>query len=109
MLSLSRNIEKIRVVLSAAEIGSTMVTDMDEPNRKVGRPKRGEHAAIPWDALEKDYINGVVVQQLDDGSFERKFPSIRDLADKYDVHRSLIGYHSRRHAWPARRAEFQLQ
>jgi hypothetical protein len=49
------------------------------------------------------------VRQLDDGSFERNYPSIRELAKKYSVHRSLVGYHSRRHNWPSRRQDFRTQ
>lgn len=87
-----------------------MDADADsKPKPKRGRPRRGERPPIAWDAIEKEYITGEVVRQLDDGSFERKFPSIRDLADKFGVHRSLIGYHSRRHNWPTRRQEFRLQ
>lgn len=75
--------------------------------RKRGRPRRGDQPAIPWGDIEKAYITGEIVRQLDDGSFERTYPSIRDLAEKFGVQRSLIGYHSRRHNWPARRIDFQ--
>lgn len=74
-----------------------------------GRPRRGDRPAIPWDEIEKAYVCGEIVRQLEDGSFERSYPSIRDLAKKYGVHRSLIGYHSRRHNWPARRQNFRTQ
>lgn len=76
---------------------------------KRGRPRRGDGPSIPWDEIEKAYVCGEIVRQLDDGSFERSYPSIRDLAKKYGVHRSLIGYHSRRHNWPARRQDFRTQ
>lgn len=78
-----------------------------DTGRKRGRPRRGGRPAIPWAEIEKAYISGEIMRQLEDGSFERHYPSIRELATKFGVQRSLVGYHSRRHNWPARRAEFQ--
>jgi hypothetical protein len=81
-----------------------MTTDSDS---KPGRPRRGTKPPIPWDEIEKEYICGEIMRQLEDGSFERHYPSIRDLAEKFSVQRTLVGYHSRRHNWPARREEFR--
>jgi transposase-like protein len=74
-----------------------------------GRPRKGDRPPIPWADIEKAYVCGEIVRQLDDGSFERNYPSIRELAKKFGVHRSLVGYHSRRHNWPSRRQDFRTQ
>lgn len=74
-----------------------------------GRPRKGDRPPIPWDEIEKAYVCGEVVRQLEDGSFERRYPSIRELAQKFGVHRSLVGYHSRRYNWPKQRKEYQEQ
>lgn len=76
---------------------------------KRGRPRRGDKPPIPWEDIEKAYVCGEVVRQLEDGTFERSYPSIRELAQKFGVHRSLVGYHSRRHNWPKQRREYQDQ
>jgi hypothetical protein len=75
--------------------------------RKQGRPRRGETPKVPWDEIEKAYVCGETLNQQDDGSFERRYPSIRDLATRFGVHRSLIGYHCRRHNWPDQRLRFR--
>jgi hypothetical protein len=78
-----------------------------DQNRRPGRPRRGDRAPVPWDEIEKAYVTGEVVRQLPDGSFERRYPSIRDLAARFGVSRSLVGYHSRRHNWPEQRVRFR--
>lgn len=85
------------------------VDDAADTKPKRGRPRRGDRPPIPWDEIEKAYVCGEIVRQLDDGSFERNYPSIRELAKKFGVHRSLVGYHSRRHNWPSRRQDFRTQ
>lgn len=81
--------------------------DSPDPKPKRGRPRRGDRPPIAWDAIERGYVCGEVVRQLPDGSFERSYPSIRDLAAKFGVSRSLVGYHSRRHNWPEQRLAFR--
>jgi len=80
--------------------------DTDD-KRGPGRPRRGDRPPVPWDEIEKAYVTGVVVRQLADGSFERRYASIRDLAATFGVSRSLVGYHSRRHNWPGQRIRFR--
>jgi hypothetical protein len=75
--------------------------------RKPGRPRRGDRPPVPWDAIERAYVTGEIVHKLPDGSFERRYPSIRELAAKFGVAKSLVGYHSRRHNWPAQRLAFR--
>jgi hypothetical protein len=88
---------------------SQSVDDAADKKPKRGRPRKGDRPPIPWDEIEKAYVSGEIVRQLDDGSFERSYPSIRELAQKFGVHRSLVGYHSRRHNWPKQRRDYQDQ
>ena len=83
------------------------VADKPDKPRKIGRPRRGDHPPIPWDDIERAYVCGETIRQREDGSFERVYPSIRDLAEKFGVNRSLIGYHCHRHNWPEQRRAFR--
>ena len=81
----------------------------EKPKRVPGRPARRDAPQMPWDEIERLYIQGEQIRQRDDGSFERTFPSTRELAEKYGVSKSLIGYRAERFEWSRRRAEFQGQ
>ena len=81
----------------------------EKPKRAPGRPAHRDAPAMPWDDIERLYIQGEQLRQRDDGSFERTFPSTRELAEKYGVSKSLIGYRAERFEWSRRRAEFQGQ
>ena len=81
----------------------------EKPKRAPGRPARRDAPQMPWDEIERLYIQGEQLRQRDDGSFERTFPSTRELAEKYGVSKSLIGYRAERFEWSRRRAEFQGQ
>jgi hypothetical protein len=60
-----------------------------------------------WHAIEKLYVLGEVVGAYDDGTPIRRYPSIRDLARRFQLARSVVGNHSRRGGWGAERARFQ--
>ena len=44
-----------------------------------------------WHAIEKLYVFGEVVRVREDGSEERTFPSIRAVAQRFGVSRSVVG------------------
>ncbi len=105
--------EPAHVVEGAAEPteSSTAASEKleEKPKRAPGRPARRDAPSMPWDDIERLYIQGEQIRQRDDGSFERIFPSLRELGEKYGVSKSLIGYRAERYDWSRRRAEFQGQ
>jgi hypothetical protein len=62
-----------------------------------------------WHAIERLYVFGVVVCTRGDGSEVRSFPTIRQLADKLGIARSVVGRRASRHEWAARRGRFQVE
>ncbi len=77
------------------------------PKRKRGRPRKGDSPRFPWTEIEREYVFGERVVEKHDGSFERRFPSIGELAKKYGIVRSLVGYHSKRQNWAKQRRDYQ--
>jgi hypothetical protein len=81
--------------------------DKNKTRPRGGRPKRGAGKHIPWAELEEAYVRSEAVRERPDGSFERTYPSIRDLADRYGVHRTLVGRRSKRYDWLGKRAALE--
>ncbi len=59
-----------------------------------------------WHAIEKLYVFGEVVRVREDGSEERTFPSIRAIAQRFGISRSVVGEKAMRDNWAGRRFEF---
>jgi hypothetical protein len=60
-----------------------------------------------WHAIEKLHVLGEVTGTRDDGTQIRRYPSLRDLALRFCIARSVLGNRARRGAWQAARARFQ--
>jgi hypothetical protein len=60
-----------------------------------------------WHAIEKLYVMGEVTGTRDDGTQIRRYPSLRDLAVRFGIGRSVLGNRARRGTWKAARARFQ--
>jgi hypothetical protein len=60
-----------------------------------------------WHAIEKLYVFGEVVRVREDGSEDRSFPSIRSLAQRFGVSRSVVGEKAFRGDWTGRRYQFR--
>lgn len=60
-----------------------------------------------WHAIEKVYVFGDVVRVRDDGSEERTFPSIRAIAQRFGICRSIVGEKAFRNDWVSRRFYFR--
>ena len=54
-----------------------------------------------WEEIAKDYIEGIV---LADG--KRKYPTQREIADKYGITPALIGRHAKAEQWLVKREIF---
>ena len=60
-----------------------------------------------WHAIERAYIFGEVLRVRDDGSEERTFPSIRAIAQRFGISRSMVGEKALRNDWVSRRFYFR--
>src|SRR5437762_13683540 len=60
-----------------------------------------------WHTIEKAYVFGDVVRVRDDGSEERRFPTIRTIAQRFGISRSLVGEKALRNDWVSRRSYFR--
>jgi len=60
-----------------------------------------------WHAIGKLYVFGEVVRVRADGSEERSFPSIRAIAQRFGISRSVVGERALREGWGSRRWRFQ--
>jgi len=60
-----------------------------------------------WHTIGNIYIFGEVVRVREDGSEERTFPSIRAIAQRLGISRSVVGQKALRHDWVSRRFQFR--
>jgi len=60
-----------------------------------------------WHSIEKLYVLGEVTGTRADGTRTRRYPSIRDLAARFGIARSVVGNRARRGNWRAARDRFQ--
>lgn len=60
-----------------------------------------------WHAIENAYVFGEVARVREDGSEERTFPSIRAIAQRFGISRSVVGQKALRSDWVTRRYEFR--
>ena len=60
-----------------------------------------------WHGIEKLYVFGEVVRVREDGSEERTFPTIRAVAQRFGISRSVVGERALRDDWVSRRFQFR--
>lgn len=72
---------------------------------KFGRPTKGDGYAFPHDEVDNLLVHGETVEAEDGGHRQVKYPSYRELAEKYGVAHSLIGKFAREHNCLARRQQ----
>lgn len=58
---------------------------------------------VSWDLLEDAYVWGEDVRQKADGSFERSYPRLKDLADRAGVSTSRVHQIAKKKGWISRR------
>lgn len=54
-----------------------------------------------WPVIERDYVEGI-----DDGNGNRKYPTQRDLGEKYGIDPATIGKRAKRDQWAIKREQF---
>jgi len=75
-----------------------------EPKRRPGRPRKAEVPDVPQDELDRLLVFGET-QRLEDGSSTTRFPSHRELAERFRVVPSVIASYAKHHNCLRRREE----
>ncbi len=72
-----------------------------------GRPPKNDGPAFPHEDVDHLLVHGEVVEEKDGLSSRVRYPSYRELADRYEVAHSLIGKFAKEHNCQARRKQAQ--
>jgi hypothetical protein len=75
------------------------------PQRRQGRPRRGEGPFVPWQEVDRLLVFGEVVRDEKTGNQDLRYPSFRELGRRFSVSASLIGQYATRHQCLTRREE----
>ena len=62
--------------------------------------------AIDWTIVERDYIFGIVTEGKK-GNFDRVYPSLRSIANRFKIPHPTVGYYARKGNWGDRREKFK--
>jgi len=94
------------IALATTEIRAAPATSEPAPasKRDPGRPRKGDVPDIPYDELDRLLVFGET-QQLADGSSSRKYPSHRELGERFGVVPSVIASYAKHHNCMHRREE----
>lgn len=83
--------------------------DLDEkepvskPSKKRDKSNNRPEVKINWEAVENDYVWGDTIKKNADGTYERKYPTLRELGEKHGVNHRLIHYYAKKQKWMDRR------
>jgi hypothetical protein len=77
----------------------------DEVQRRAGRPRKSEGPRLPYDEVDRLLVEGEEVVGSD-GTPTRRFPSFRELGQRFGVAHSLISLYARQHDCLGRRQRF---
>jgi hypothetical protein len=73
--------------------------------RKRGRPRNGDRPVIPWPEIDRLLVFGEMVRDQETGREDLRYPSQRELGNRFGVSSGLIGYYSKQHQCMKRREE----
>ena len=62
--------------------------------------------AIDWKIVEREYIFGIVTEGKK-GDFDRVYPSLRKLSNRFRIPHPTVGYYARKGNWGDRREKFR--
>jgi hypothetical protein len=74
-------------------------------NRRGGRPKGNEGPMVPWQEVDRLLVFGEVAQNEESGREDVRYPTYRELGNRYGVSGALIGKYSKEHQCLKRREE----
>lgn len=72
---------------------------------KTGRPPKGDGYAFPHEEVDKLLVHGETTEAEEEGHAHIRYPSYRELAERYGVAHSLIGKFAKEHNCLARRKQ----
>ena len=70
-----------------------------------GRPKGFNRPQVPWLDVDQRLVYGEVWQDEESGEETHRYPSYKDLAERYGCSKTLIGHYSHTHNCMSRRKE----
>jgi len=80
-----------------------------KPKRRPGRPRRGDETNLPWPTIDRLLVFGETSTDPKTGEERVRFPSLRDLAERYGVSPHLIWSFSNKQRCLKRRNEAHLK
>jgi len=73
--------------------------------RPQGRPRKSDAPRVPWHEVERLLVFGESVADEAEGPASMRYPSFREIAERYQVSKSLIGKYATKHNCLKRREE----
>jgi hypothetical protein len=77
----------------------------DAAQKKAGRPRKSEGPRLPYEEVDRLLVEGEEVAG-DDGKPTRRFPSLRELGQRFGVAHSLIAQYAKQYDCQGRRQRF---
>lgn len=83
-----------------------------QSKRRRGRPRGRTDPSIDWEPIERAYVYGDEVTKADfEGSgqtiTDRHFPTVRELAARFNMSKSNVQYRVKRYGWQAKRDQYR--
>ena len=80
-----------------------------KPKRPRGRPKKADAPIVPWDEVDRLLVFGEAVTSPKTGCVATKFPSLKEVGERYGVSKNRIWQYASRHRCLERRDEAKLR
>lgn len=77
--------------------------------RQRGRPSKADAPLVPWNEVDGLLVLGETVTDEANGQSVRRFPSFREVGQRYSVSKSLIGRYAAKHNCLKRREENRVR
>jgi len=77
--------------------------------RQRGRPSKADAPLVPWNEVDGLLVLGEAVTDEATGESVRRFPSFREVAERYGVSKSLVGRYAAKHNCLKRREENRVR
>ena len=77
-----------------------------DQKRSRGRPKKNKTPTVNWDEVDSLLVYGETIE-LEDGDNETRFPTHREIGERYGVSHSLISQYAKQHNCMLRRRQME--
>ncbi len=81
----------------------------EQVKRRVGRPRRGQEQTFPAEKVDQLLVHGEVIVEQDGKPGQIVYPSYRELARRFDISPSAVGWYAKKHDCLRRRIEAEKQ